>query len=390
VSPSDSGFRLTIPLSAPEQTGDELSAVARVLESNWLAAIGPEVSAFEEDFARAAGATHALATASGTAALHLALRVLGVGKDDDVFVSTLTFCASVNPVLYQGARPVLIDSEARSWNMDPSLLADELERRARAGRLPAAVIVVHLYGQIADMRPILDACTTHGVPVIEDAAEALGAFWLDGAAAPRAAGTVGRLGAFSFDGSKMITTSVGGMLISDSGEPIRHARKLARQAREPVEHYEHLEIGYNYRMSNLLAAVGRAQLPALAARVAARRRIFARYAARLSALRGVALQPEAPWNVHARWLTCVTVDPEEAGVDRSHVLRVMREGGAEGRPLWKPMHQQPVYRDLGLPVIGGAVADRLFAHGLCLPSSSSLSDADVDLVCDLVASAIER
>ena len=382
------GERLPIPLSAPEQTGTELAAVARVLESNWLASIGPEVTAFEEEFAAVQSAGSSLATASGTAALHLALRVLGVGAGDDVLVSTLTFCASVNPVIYQGATPVLVDCERRSWNMDPALLAEELDDRGRAGRLPAAVVVVHLYGQLADMRPILDACAHWGVPVIEDAAEALGAVWLEGRDGPRAAGTLGSLGVFSFDGSKMITTSVGGMLISDRAELVAQARKLARQAREPVEHYEHTEIGYNYRMSNLLAAVGRAQLPALPARVAARRRVFDRYAERLDRLPGVSMQPEAPWNLHARWLSCLTVDPVEAGVDRGRVLAVMRAGGAEGRPVWKPMHRQPVYR--GLRSIGGEVADRLYAEGVCLPSSSSLTDDDLDRVCELVISAILR
>lgn len=385
---SATGERLPIPLSAPEQTGTELAAVARVLESNWLASIGPEVTAFEEEFAAVMGIGSSLATASGTAALHLALRVLGVGAGDEVLVSSLTFCASVNPIIYQGAVPVLVDAEPTSWNIDPALLAEELDRRGRAGRLPAAVIVVHLYGQLADMRPILHACARWAVPVVEDAAEALGAIWLDGEGPRRGAGTLGTLGVFSFDGSKMITTSVGGMVISDRADLVTRARKLARQAREPVEHYEHTEIGYNYRMSNLLAAVGRAQLPALSARVAARRRVFARYAERLGGLPGVSLQAEAPWNLHARWLSCLTVDPSVAGVDRRRVLDVMRKGGAEGRPVWKPMHQQPVYRDLR--VLGGAVADRLYADGLCLPSSSSLTDDDLERVCELVVSAIPR
>ncbi len=387
MTESATGHRLPIPLSAPEQTGAELAALRRVLDSNWLAAVGPEVDAFEQEFAARVGAKAALATASGTAAIHLALRVLGIGVGDDVLASTLTFAASINPILYQGARPVLVDAEPRSWNLDPALVAEELDRRGRSGKLPAAVIAVHLYGQLADLGPLVDSCARWEVPLVEDAAEALGAEWRAPIGAARAAGSIGRVGCFSFDGSKMITTSVGGMLVSDDESLVAHARKLARQAREPVEHYEHTEIGYNYRMSTLLAAVGRAQLPSLSTRVAARRRVAARYAERLAGIPGVAMQPEAPWGTHARWLSCITVDPQVAGIDRTAILRAMRDGGAEGRPLWKPMHQQPVYRALGLPILGGAVADGLFADGLCLPSSSSLPDADLDRVCELIAGA---
>lgn len=385
----DLGQRLDIPLSAPHQTGEELAALGRVIGTNWLASVGPEVSAFEDEFTRAAGTKASLATASGTAALHLALRVLGVGPGDEVFVSTLTFCASLNPILYQGATPVLIDSEARSWNLDPALLAEEIEQRARAGRLPKAVVVVHLYGQLADMTPILEVCRRWGVAVIEDAAEGLGAT-TRGGEVPRAAGTLGTMGFFSFDGSKMITTSVGGMLVSDRPELVTHARKLARQAREPVEHYEHTEVGYNYRMSNLLAALGRAQLPALPARVAARRAVFDAYAERLSDVPGLSLQPEAPWGVHARWLSCVRIDPLEAGVDRATIQHALRAGGVESRPVWKPMHQQPVYQAMGLRTIGGAVADRLFAEGLCLPSSSSMTIDQIDRVSGLIRAAVRR
>jgi dTDP-4-amino-4,6-dideoxygalactose transaminase len=385
----DRGQRLKIPLSAPHQTGDEAAAVARVLETNWLASVGPEVTAFEEEFAQALGAPAALATASGTAAIHLAMRVLGIKAGDEVLVSTLTFCASVNPIIYQGARPVFMDSEARSWNMDPALLGDELERRAKAGRLPAAVLVVHLYGQLADMDAILAHCARWGVPVVEDAAEGLGAAMhaVAGRAA-RPAGTLGIMGAFSFDGSKMITTSVGGMLIADREALVTHARKLARQAREPVDHYEHTEIGYNYRMSNLLAAVGRAQLPALPQRVAARRAVSAAYAVGLAGVPGLTLQEEMPWGSHARWLSCVLVDPDRAGLDRTALMLALRARGVESRSVWKPMHQQPVYQAMGLETVGGAVADHLCAQGLCLPSSSSLPLDDVARVCELVREVV--
>lgn len=371
--------RMDIPLSAPHLAGGEILALARAIGSNWISGVGPEVDAFEEEFACAVGSGHALATASGTAALHLALRVLGVDRGDEVFVSTLTFCASVNPILYLGARPVFVDSEERSWNMDPALLAAELDRRGALGTLPAAVVVVHLYGQMAHMDPILDACGRWGVPVVEDAAEALGAVY--SGVRRGAAGTLGDVGIFSFDGSKMITTSVGGMLVSRRVELVTHARKLARQAREPVPHYEHTEIGYNYRMSNLLAAFGRAQLDVLDKRVAARQAVHRAYKAGLEGLPGVRLQPEAPWGSHTRWLTCLTVDPSRAGTDRERLRLALAADSIESRAVWKPMHLQPVYRDLELPAIGGGVAQALYEGGLCLPSSSSMTDEQVTRVC---------
>lgn len=390
MSASDLGQRMPIPLSAPHQTGTEIEALTRVIESNWLASVGPEVTAFESEFATAVKIASALATGSGTAALHLALRVLGVTRGDEVLVSTLTFCASVNPILYLGATPVFIDSEDASWNLDPALLAEELDRRGREGQLPAAVVVVHLYGQLANMRPILEACGRWGVPIVEDAAEALGATTRIAGESPRAAGTLGALGIYSFDGSKMITTSVGGMLVSDRTDLVEHARKLARQAREPVEHYEHTEVGYNYRLSNILAALGRAQLPALPSRVAARREVFRAYADRLAELPGISLQPEASWGVHARWLTCILVDPAQSGIGRNELQLAIRTGGVECRPVWKPMHQQPVYQAMGLRSVGGAVADDLFARGLCLPSSSSLTIEEIDRICDLIRDAVLR
>ncbi len=384
VDPRTAPRRLAIPLSVPHLAGGELDALARALESNWIAPIGPEVDAFEEEFGAALGIPHALATTSGTAALHLALRVLGVGPGDEVLVSTLTFCASVNPILYLGARPVFVDSEPRSWNMDPGLLVDELERRGQAGNLPAAVVVVHLFGQVADMDPILAACRRWGVPLVEDAAEGLGAVHR-GAAGERPAGTLGDLAIFSFDGSKIITTSMGGMLVSRDGPRVSHARKLARQAREPVAHYEHTEVGYNYRMSNLLAAVGRVQLEALPQRVEARRSVFARYRQALDGAPGITLQEEAPWGRHARWLTCIQVDPAAAGEDRSGLSDRLRQAGIETRPVWKPMHLQPVYQ--GLPAVGGDVACGLFERGLCLPSSSTLTAAEIARVCSTMLEA---
>lgn len=369
--------RARIPLSVPHLTGHELDALGRALASNWIAPIGPEVDAFEAEFAAALGLPHALATTSGTAALHLALRVLDVGPGDEVLVSTLTFCATINPILYMGATPVFVDAEPLGWNADPALLCDELDRRGRAGTLPAAVIVAHLYGQCADLQPVALACRRWGVPLIEDAAEALGAALTDADGTLRPAGTIGDLAIFSFDGAKMITTSMGGMLVSRDGARIAHARTLARQAREPVPYYEHEEIGYNYRLSNLLAAVGRPQLSALPARVAARRAVARRYAERLADAECVQLQAEAPWGHHARWLSCVTL----ATAEPERVRRRLADAGIETRHVWKPMHLQPVHRRAAFPVLGGAVSESLFATGLCLPSSSSLTPAEVDEVC---------
>lgn len=380
--------RHRIPLSVPHVTGEELAALEGVLRSNWLASVGPETDGFEADFAAHLGVQSALATTTGTSALHLALRVLGVTRGDEILVSTLTFCASVNPILYLGATPVFVDSEARSWNMDPELLIAELDRRGRAGRLPAAVIVVHLFGQVAEMRPIVEACERWGVPIVEDAAESLGADYRGADGLTRPAGALGTIGIFSFDGSKTITTSVGGMVVSDRADLVAHARKLARQAREPVPYYEHEEMGYNYRMSNLLAAVGRVQLRVLEERVKARRAVFAQYAEELAGVPGLTLQPEMPWGRHTRWLTCLQLDPAITGVDRETLRLALDARGIECRAVWKPMHLQPVYQRLGIASIGGGVAEQLFERGLCLPSSSSLTPAEVSRVSAAIRDAI--
>lgn len=366
-----------IYLSPPHLGGEEAALLADAVASNWITSLGPHVEAFENEFAAVTGAAHALALSSGTAALHLALQLSGVGRGDEVLVSTLTFAASVNPICYLGATPVLIDSESRSWNLDPALVAEALERRARAGRLPRAVVAVHLYGQSADLKPLLAACQHHGIPLIEDAAEALGASY-DG----RQPGTFGRAGIFSFNGNKIITTSAGGMLVSDDQAFIAHARKLATQARDPAPHYQHSEIGYNYRLSNLLAALGRGQLRLLEARVLARRRNFEAYKRALGDLPGLQFMPEASWGRHSRWLTTVTINPAEFGADREQLRLALEAGNVEARPVWKPMHLQPVFLDC--PREGGAVSERLFDQGLCLPSGSSLTDADRQRVVDII------
>src|SRR5690606_17167604 len=289
-----------------------------------------------------------------------------------------TFVASVNPIRYLGAVPTLVDAETTSWNLDPDLVAEELERRARAGRLPAAVVVVHLYGQSADMERLLRACAEHDVPLVEDAAEVLGATWCD-----RSPGTLGRAGIFSFNGNKIITTSGGGMLVTGDAALAARARKLATQARDPAPHYEHSEVGYSCRLSTLLAAVGRGQLRSLDERVARRRALFERYRERLAELPGLTFQPEAPWGMHSRWLTVLLVDEGAFGVDRGRIQEAMEAENIETRPLWKPMHLQPVYR--ACRFVGGDVSERLFRDGLCLPSGSGMSEEDQERVVDVLA-----
>jgi dTDP-4-amino-4,6-dideoxygalactose transaminase len=357
--------------------GEEQALVADAFASNWIAPLGPHVDAFEEEFATCVGSPCAVALSSGTAALHLALQLTGVGTGDRVFVSDLTFVGSVNPICYLGATPVFIDSERVSWNLDPHLLEQALERAARAGSLPKALILVHLYGQSADLGPIQASCDRWGVTLIEDAAEALGASYRG-----RAPGTFARVGIFSFNGNKIITTSGGGMLVCHDDDLARRARKLATQAREPAPHYEHSEVGYNYRLSNLLAAVGRGQLRVLEERVAARRENFEFYVSALCDLPGVEFMPEAPWGRHSRWLTCLTIDPSLAGVDREKVRIALEAENIEARPVWKPMHLQEVFRDC--EVVGGAVAEDLFERGLCIPSGSSLTAADRLRVVDVI------
>jgi pyridoxal phosphate-dependent aminotransferase EpsN len=359
-----------IYLSSPHMSGREEAFVAEAFATNWIAPVGPHVTAFEEEFAKLVGVAHAAALSSGTAALHLALLLAGVTTGDEVLVSTLTFSASANPVVYLGGRPVFIDSEESSWNMDPDLLASTLARKAQLGRLPKAVVVVHLYGQSANLAPILTTCERYGVPVIEDAAEALGSTYHG-----RTPGVFGKAGIYSFNGNKIITTSSGGMLVSDDIKLIEQARKLATQARDPAPHYQHSEIGYNYRMSNVLAGIGRGQLQVLKERVQARRRNCAFYQAMLGSLPGITFMPEAAWGRHTRWLTVITIDPAAFGMTREDVRLALEAENIETRPVWKPMHLQPVFADC--EAVGGAVAQRLFEYGLCLPSGSNLTEQDL-------------
>jgi pyridoxal phosphate-dependent aminotransferase EpsN len=364
-------------LSPPHIGPDELALVTEAFATNWVAPVGPHVDAFEAEFAAHVGARHAVAVSSGTAALHLALRLVGVEAGDEVLVSDLTFCASVNPVLYEGGVPVFIDAERASWNLDPNLVEDALKARAARGRQARALVAVHLYGQPADLDALTALCDRYGVALVEDAAEALGALYHG-----RSPGIDGRAGIFSFNGNKIITTSGGGMLVTDDAALAAHAKKLATQAREPAAHYEHAEVGYNYRMSNVLAGIGRGQLRVLEDRVAARRRIFGAYAEALGDLPGVAFMPEVPGARHTRWLTCLTVDPEAFGATREDVRLALEAENVEARPVWKPMHMQPAYA--GFESVGGAVGADLFRHGLCLPSGSAMTDGDVARVVEVV------
>ena len=347
-------------------------------DSNWIAPLGPHVDAFERELGGMVGAP-AVALSSGTAALHLALQVLGVGRDDEVVVSTLTFAATANAVAYVGAQPAFIDSDRATWTMDPALLQEELDACAARGRLPKAVVVVDLYGQCADYGPIRATCEAYGVPIIQDAAEALGATYRG-----EAAGVQGALGVYSFNGNKIITTSGGGMLVSRRREWIDRARFLSTQARDPAPHDQHSVIGYNYRMSNLLAAVGRGQLESLASRVEQRRAHNLAYREALQSLPGIEFMPEAPYGRATFWLTCITVDPERFGATNEDIRLALEAEDIEARPVWKPMHLQPTFS--GCRIRARGVADDLFARGLCLPSGSNLSAFDRDRVVKVVTS----
>ncbi|WP_242360426.1 DegT/DnrJ/EryC1/StrS aminotransferase family protein [Anaeromyxobacter sp. SG17] len=365
-------------LSVPHMGRSEERYVREAFASNWLSTVGPNLDAFERAFAERIGRP-AVALASGTAAMHLGLRLLGVAPGDEVLVSDFTFVASVNPIRYLGATPVFVDSDPATWMMSPALLAEALEDRARRGRPPRAVVVVHLYGQCADLAPILEACRAHGVPLLEDAAEALGATYHG---AP--AGSFGDVAAFSFNGNKIITTTGGGMLVAARRDWVDRARFWSTQAREPGAAYHHTEVGHNYRLSNVLAGIGRGQLEVLDERVAQRRAVAFRYRDAFADLPGIWLMPQAPYGLHTNWLSCFLVAPRAFGASRDDLLRALEARDIEARPLWKPMHLQPLYRTCER--YGGEVAAALFEHGLCLPSSSSLSRQEQDRVVEVVRS----
>lgn len=363
-------------LSTPHMGSWEKEFVDEAFRTNWIAPLGPNVNAFEREIADMVGAKHAAALSSGTAAIHLALCLLGVERGDTVFCSTLTFAASANPIVYQGAEPVFIDSEPDSWNMSPVALEKAFADATLRGRVPKAVIVVNLYGQSADMDALQAICERYGVPIVEDAAESLGARYKG-----RASGTFGAMGIYSFNGNKIITTSGGGMLVSDDAEFIERARFLATQARDPAPYYQHSTIGYNYRMSNILAGVGRGQLKVLEERVRARRAVFDTYRTQLADVESIEWMPEPEWSYSNHWLTACTIRPDVARIDTLELIRKLSGDMIEARPLWKPMHLQPVFAQCRYFAHGEeSVSDRLFAQGICLPSGSNMSDASLERV----------
>jgi len=376
-----------IYLSAPHMSGDEQQYIKEAFETNWIAPLGPNVDAFERELAQQVGVRAAAAVSSGTAAIHLALRLLNVGQGDIVFCSSFTFVASVNPVLYQGAEPVFIDSEPGSWNMSPLALERAFQDAEKAGKLPKAVIIVNLYGQSADYEPLLAICDNYDVPVIEDAAESLGASYKG-----RPSGTFGKFGVYSFNGNKIITTSGGGMLVSDDVEAINKARFLATQARDSAPHYQHSQLGYNYRMSNVLAGIGRGQLKVLEDRVEARRAVFVRYVQALGDVDGFDFMPEAAFGRSNRWLTVLTIDPDRAGITRDEVMEALAEENIESRPVWKPMHLQPLFDGKAYYAHeeGNSISDELFKKGLCLPSGSNMSEEEQQRVIDCIRRTLNR
>ncbi len=431
-------------LSPPHMGGLELEFVNEAFSSNYIAPLGPMVDAFEKEFSEYIGIKNCLVLSSGTAAMHLALRHLGIGPDDEVFASTLTFMGSVSSIIFEGAIPVFIDSERSSWNMDPLLLEKELDACAKKEKLPKAVIPTDLYGQCANYEKIFSICNKYDVPVIVDAAEALGAKYKRSSPFAKAsedrevsgqmsssfakasedrevrgqrseevgvwnhAGVGAKAAIYSFNGNKIITTSGGGMLASDDKELIDHARKLSQQARENYVHYEHEEIGYNYRMSNILAAIGRGQLKVLDDRVEKKRWIFNYYKDALEGVPGIEFMPEPPYSRSNRWLTVILINPDEFGCDHETVRLALEKENIESRPVWKPMHMQPVFNGLRRKaqgagqkencnkkiyharVVGGEVAEDLFNRGLCLPSGTAMNEEDLERVVEGVRNSRSR
>ena len=366
-----------IYLSPPHMGGNEQEYVRQAFESNFIAPLGPMVNGFEQDFSELTGFAHCAALSSGTAALHLALRIVGVEPGDIVIASSLTFIGSVSPATFLGAEPVFIDSDYKSWNMDPELLAEAVDHYISIGRKPKAVVPTDLYGQCADYDRILEILEPHGIPLIVDAAESVGARYKN-----RHAGKGALMAAYSFNGNKIITTSGGGLLASDNEEIIARARWLSQQAKEPEPYYEHKEIGYNYRMSNVVAAVGRGQAEVIPDRVKRKREIFDYYEQELGSCPGISFMPEADYGQCNRWLTVMLVDKDKFGSSPNVIRVTLEEENIESRPVWKPMHQQPIFK--GNTIFGGKISEDLFERGICLPSGTAMTTGEMKRIVDLI------
>ena len=368
-----------IYLSPPCMLGGERELLIDAFDSNWIAPLGPHVNQFEIEFAECVGSKYAVALSSGTAALHLALLLNGVERGDTVITASFTFAATANAIMYTGALPVFIDSDRSSWNLDPALVETALRESAATGNLPKAVLAVDILGQSADYKLLSRICNQYDVPIIEDAAEALGATY-----SGHPAGNFGTIGCFSFNGNKIITSSGGGMLVTDRKDWAEKARFLATQSRDPAPHYEHSEIGYNYRMSNLLAAVGRGQLKHLETHVTRRRAIFEHYQEALGHVDGFEFMPEPAGSRSTRWLSVITIDEEQFGASREDVRLALEAENIESRPAWKPMHLQPVFADCKM--YGGEVCEAIFNNGLCLPSGTNLSKSQQERIVNAILS----
>ena len=363
-------------LSSPHIGDDELKFVNEAFNTNWVAPVGPHIEGFEKDLSTYNDIPYCAALSSGTSAIHLALIMLGVKAGDEVICSSFTFSGSCNPIAYQQATPVFVDSEMETWNIDPTLLEDAIEDRIRSGKKLKAIIVVHLYGMPAKIADIMKVAGKHRIPVIEDAAEALGATY-----GGKKCGTFGDIGIYSFNGNKIITTSGGGAMVSKNAEWIQKAKFLSTQARDPAPHYEHSHIGYNYRLSNICAGIGRGQMKVLDERVKQRRKVFKFYQENLGDIPGLSFQPEASGSLSNRWLTCITLDRTHTKTPEDIRLALEKEN-IESRPLWKPMHLQPIFKDA--PCYGNGVSEDLFVRGLCLPSGSNLTDEDLARVVEVI------
>lgn len=359
-------------ISSPHMSeeGFERQYIQEAFDTNWVAPLGPNVTGFENELAARVGSRAALATTTGTAAIHLALKAVGIKAGDIVFCQSLTFSATANPIIYEKATPVFIDSNRGTWNMDPQALKAAFDQYPNV----KAVLVVHLYGLSADMDKIMEICTRYNVPVIEDAAESLGSYYKG-----KHTGTFGECGIFSFNGNKIITTSGGGMLVSDNVEKIAKTKFWATQSRDQARHYQHSELGFNYRMSNVVAGIGRGQLKVLDQRVAKKKQIFEYYMRELSGLEGVEFMPINDWNEPNYWLSCITVDGKVRPVE---IIEALERENIESRPVWKPMHMQPFFEKYDY--IGGEVSQKLFEHGVCLPSDTKMTDEDLIKICSII------